>query len=259
MLDIQLSTIVFQIVNFLILLVVLTRFLYRPLRRAMRERQEAIAEQLRRAEARAQQADADRARIAVQRRELDASADRLLAEARARAATTGKQIVAQAREEADRLLAEARRASRRQEAEALTGLQRQIRDTAVEVAGEVIARAAGPAVHRALLADLCDTRLVPGGDAFVALQAAAARAHDPMEVAVAYPPSPEERAALRASLASALGHPAADGGITFRTEPDLIAGARILAGFAVVDGSLRRALDDLRRESAAAVAGEAGR
>lgn len=259
MLDIQLSTLIFQIANFLILLAVLARFLYQPLRRAMRERQEAIAEQVHQAETRAQQADADRAQIAVQKRELDAIADRILAEARARATTTGKQIVTQAREEADRLLAEARRASQRQEAEALTGLQRQIRDTAVDLAGEVIARAAGRTVHRALLADLCDTRLAPGGDAFAAVHAAAAQAHDPVEVVVAYPPSPEEQATLRTSLAGALGRPAADDGIAFRTEPDLIAGARILAGFAVVDGSLRRALDDLRREPAAAVAGEAGR
>ena len=61
MLRFQLSTFIFQVVNFFILLAVLTRFFYRPLQQAMKRQEAKITARLHEAEERVQKADSERA------------------------------------------------------------------------------------------------------------------------------------------------------------------------------------------------------
>lgn len=71
-----------QIVNFIILIYLLKRFLYKPILRAMDEREQKIATRLQQAEATRKKADADAAALARERRELENKKEKLQAEAR---------------------------------------------------------------------------------------------------------------------------------------------------------------------------------
>jgi F0F1-type ATP synthase delta subunit len=64
-------------------------------------------------------------------------------------------------------------------------------------------------------------------------------------VEVAYPPTPGLEERFRQVLATALGTDSAAVIVALRTEPSLIAGARLLIGTIVIDLSLHRTLTEL--------------
>ena len=79
-----------QIVNFLIVVVLLRRFLYKPILQAMAEREAKIAAQFEEAEAKTREAEEEAERYRAQRAELDEEIDALMAEATAKAAERRK-------------------------------------------------------------------------------------------------------------------------------------------------------------------------
>jgi F-type H+-transporting ATPase subunit b len=242
MLDIQLSTIIFQIINFLILVVVLTRFLYQPVQRTMRQRQAAIAARLQEADQRVAEATAERARLAQAIEQTNRQADELLAKSRAEADAERRHLIETARNDAARYREEAQRAMREEEREALLHLEARIRATAVSLAGSLVHQAAGPAVHEALVDRLTDGATHVDG---VVHQLTEHQAR-PLVVELAYAPD----ASLQATLRAALGQQ--NGNIEFRVNAELLAGARIIVGQqTVVDLSLERTLADLEAEPVA--------
>jgi len=80
--NIDLFTLVAQIVNFLILLVALKLLLYGRIVRVMDEREERIAARLNEAEQREQQAEGEKASYQEKRREVEQEREAILAEAR---------------------------------------------------------------------------------------------------------------------------------------------------------------------------------
>lgn len=245
MLHIQLSTIVFQIANFFILLTVLAWFLYRPLLQTMRRREDEIAAQLRDADERARRADAERAQLAEEAVRARADAEALLARAQAEASQTRQRLLDQTRQEAARYAEEARQRIEEQERAVRRRLEDTVRTTAVAMAGSLIQQAAGPPFHRALIEQLLTGGLTPEGLQRDLLQRAVSRSNGAMTVEVAYPPSPELTERIREALARLLGVTDRRVEIVVRVEPSLRAGVRILVQDVVVDLSLNRILADL--------------
>ena len=242
MLDIQWSTIIFQIINFLILLAILTRFLYQPVVRTMQQRQAAIGAQLHEADQRVAEADAEREQLAQAIEQASRQADELLASARADAVAERARLIETARNDAARYHEEAQRAMQEQEREALSRLEARIRATAVTIAGSLVRQAAGPAVHQALLDRLTDGATHADG----VVHQLSDHLGGPLVVELAYAPDAELKDILRA----ALGEQRVD--IEFRVNADLLAGARIIVGQqTVVDLSLEHTLVDLQAESVA--------
>lgn len=91
--------VVAQIVNFLILVWLLKRFLYGPILRVMEERQERISREMDEAGEREAAAKEEERRHREARRELDEQRDEMLDEAREEAEATRRQLVEQARHE----------------------------------------------------------------------------------------------------------------------------------------------------------------
>jgi F-type H+-transporting ATPase subunit b len=90
-----------QTVNFLVLVWLLRRFLYRPVTRAMARREARIAERLQDAERRRQEAEAEAARYREMERDLDARRDALLDEARRAAEEERRGLERAAREDVE--------------------------------------------------------------------------------------------------------------------------------------------------------------
>jgi len=235
MLDLQPSTIIFQIINFLILLVILTRFLYQPVQTMMRQRQEAITAQLTEAAAREAEAVAERARLAQQVEAARAESEQTLVRLRAEAAAERAQLIDNAREQAARMQEAAERQIREREEAALTQTAVHVRATAAALAGTLIREAAGPQVHQALL-----DRLIAAG-----LPDDAA-ADTELIVELAYPADIALQQRLTGLTAAHL---------IFRVNPDLIAGARLLTTHqVVVELSVRRTLEELQLHANGVVA-----
>lgn len=139
-------TLAAQIINFLILILLLRRFLYGPITRAMNERQAKIAAQVAEAEILKQRALDEAEAYRQQREELQDRREELLFEAREAAEAWRKEFLGKARKEIDESRASWHK-SIEAEKQALTqefrrGVSRQVCD-----------------ISRHVLADLADTEL----------------------------------------------------------------------------------------------------
>jgi len=139
-------TVTAQIVNFLVLVWLLKRFLYQPVMGAMDRREARIAQRLKDAAGREEAAEDARRRFERKEGELDTMRERLLDDARAQATEEKKRHLEQARSE----IARAREQWQRQAAEEKAEFLARLRRTAAQSVS---------AIARQVLADLADADL----------------------------------------------------------------------------------------------------
>jgi F-type H+-transporting ATPase subunit b len=243
-----------QIVNFLILVYLLKRFLYRPIVGAMTRREASIAARVHEAEERSAAAAAAAAEFETRSRALAAEAE---------------SVRGQAREAADgerrRLLSEARAEAAESRARWRTELAREQADHARRVREVLSAQAL--AIARKLLAELADARLeaevvrrfvgeLEGSGARIREDlAAAARAGRPMVLASAFPLPEPERSELAGALARIAG---GEVRLDHTVDPGLVCGLSLEAAGERFRFSLDSELDAVGTALAEALGGEDG-
>lgn len=241
-----------QVVNFLILVWLLKRFLYKPILHAIDEREKRIAKVL--ADADAKKTEAKKERDEFQRKSEDFDRQRatLLSQATDEAKTERQRLLAAAQQEADTLSAK-RQESLRNDAH---NLNQAIRHMAQQ---EVFA------IARKALTDLATTSLddrLTGaftcrlremdGQAKAGLAGALKTASDPVLVRSAFDLPAEQRAAIQ----NALNETFSVGiNIRFETAPDLISGIELITNgqkvaWSIADylTSLEKGVDELLKE-----------
>lgn len=140
-----------HVFNFIVLIVILTYFLYRPVSAMLEERTRRIQESLDAAErARADVAQADR-----EREELLVSTRREIQEMMATAQQVAERIQSEARttaqQEANRIVETARQEAEAERAQAMAELRREVASLAVMAAERVISRSLDDQAHRQLV------------------------------------------------------------------------------------------------------------
>jgi F-type H+-transporting ATPase subunit b len=234
------STFLLELVNFLILIWILKRFLYGPVKAAIESRRQRVEGVL--AQAQASRAEAQRLRGEYESREQAWAAER----EQARAAVE-RELAAERSRRLDELQAELK--GQREKAAILEA--RQAQETARRAQGEALALAAG--FGSRLLARVADPALEARLVEMViedlphlsethrqVLAATADEDAGRVHVQSAYPLSDAQRAALESTLSAAAGRALR---CTLDRDPDLIAGLRIDAGPLVLRANLR---DELR-------------
>jgi len=131
-------TVVAQIVNFLILLALLKRFLYGPIVRAMDRRETAIATRMEAADKRIDEAEQERVRYEKLARELAEARDELLFKARKEAEDLRKTLLEKAREEVGLSRAKWHEALRSERESLSRSLRRQVREEVCKVSRRVL-------------------------------------------------------------------------------------------------------------------------
>jgi len=150
LIDVNASLIV-QVVNFLILLAVLYRFLFRPLVGTLESRTATIKQQL--AEAQAAREEAARqlvdfeARLAAARAEAQAARDRAMREA----AELKERLTADARQEAERLVQAAKSEIAREIRRAKADLRAEVGGLAVQIAERLIQKSLRDEDHQRIV------------------------------------------------------------------------------------------------------------
>jgi F-type H+-transporting ATPase subunit b len=230
---------------------VLTWFLYRPLLRTMQQREDEIAACLRDADERERQAEAERQQLAAQSRHAQAEAEALLARAKTEGAQAAEQLRERARQEAAQLLDEARQRAREQERAARQRLEARLRQTVAATSGSLIREAAGPLVHQGLMQKLLTGDLGTEGEQADLLRQALSGANGHVIVQLAYPPTPGLQEQFQQALATTLGQEGNTLSVTFQTEPNLVAGVRMLVGTVAVDLSFKHILEELSLQASA--------
>lgn len=257
MLDLQSSTLVFQILNFFILLAGLSYFLYRPLLKVMREREEGISARLREAEEKTKEAAAAQTRLAAAEQQLKQDAAETLARAQSEAATEARRLLDDAKRAAVEEEERARQQVSAEERAALARLRSQTAGAAVAMARELIGAVAGEAVHRALLETFLSGDLGIDREVAESLRQASTRFAGFVVVEVAYQASSDLAQRFATTLTRVVGVPFDAGAIQFRVNPELVAGARVLLGTLAIDLSLSRVLTQAEQRILAAPFGAA--
>lgn len=215
-------TFVFQAVNFLVLLGLLTRLLFRPLLSHMRERRARIDDALSSIAEQEQALAEQRSALEQERSELERRRAEAAAEGRREGERTKARLMAEGREEADRqrerMLAQVEQEKLRMEDDLLRSVGPLVERTVIRILEEL---APDTHLHEAACERLA--RYVEALDPTA----------EPVEVESATGAIPEPlRRALARVASSGEARP-------IRRRPELIAGARVRVGDEVHDGSLQ--------------------
>ena len=146
--DINPSTAIFAIINFIVLVVVLKVFLYKPVCNMLDSRKQEVENNLNSAEEAKLEAQKLRDEYAAQIQNARAEAQDIINQAAKIGEQTKADIVTEAREEAARLTAKAQDEFAREKTEALNEIRNEIADLAVLAASKVVGKTIDVADHQ---------------------------------------------------------------------------------------------------------------
>ncbi|HEV3232772.1 MAG TPA: F0F1 ATP synthase subunit B, partial [Candidatus Dormibacteraeota bacterium] len=131
-------SLIFYLLLFGLVLTLLSRFAFKPVLRAIEDRQRKIDESLDAAQSAAGSVEENRRRAEEALREASAQAQEILSRANKAAAEVREQATADARTQADAIVEKARAEIERERAAAVAELRQQVVDLALLAAGRVI-------------------------------------------------------------------------------------------------------------------------
>ena len=230
-------TFVAQIINFLILIWLLKRFLYGPILNAMQKREGAMAGRQAEAADATAQAEAIRKDYELQLQQLNATRDKSLEEARQAADEWQKQQMQRSREEVATAKTQWQRSLAREKQTLLKELQLQVSQHATDVS-------------RHLLQDLSDERLqtrlverflseLANADATTIEPIAAALRKDGLVIETSHDLSGDEQSEIVNRIQSLADE---NGGVDFRVNAKLVCGIELHAPGCKLAWSIRDAL-----------------
>lgn len=140
MLNVNPWDILWTVINLLVFFLLLRRFLFKPVTKMMDEREAKIKADLETAEKKLAEAESVKADYDSKLAKADDEADKILATAKKRSEKQGEEIVAAAETEAAELLAGARKTIERERGEAVEAARDEIAELAVMAASQVLKR-----------------------------------------------------------------------------------------------------------------------
>jgi F-type H+-transporting ATPase subunit b len=147
------KSLIIQAVNFLILLVLLTKLLYKPLIKKMDERTQAIQKSLDEAQAARAEAQKERDEFAAKIQAAHGEAQAIRAEALKEAAEEQRRLVDAAKAEAARLVTNARQELEQDVRRARQELRQEVADLAIAVSQQLIKKSLNDSEHRRIVDD----------------------------------------------------------------------------------------------------------
>jgi F-type H+-transporting ATPase subunit b len=142
-----------QLVNFLVLLVILQRFLYKPILNMLHQRQERIRESMDYAERVKQEAERAQEDYAKKMDESRHEAQSIITQATQQGERAREEILARAQDEAKEIKAKAMTDVEYERKRVMAELRDQVADLAVLAAGRVLGKELDAKTHRQVVAD----------------------------------------------------------------------------------------------------------
>lgn len=150
-LGINLNLLIAQIINFIIVLLLLRAFLYKPMLNMMAQRRDRIRDSLAEADRVKEEAAAERAQLEAQFAEERRTMLERQRETAVRSEEAAAKRLAEANSEAEAIVGRAREEATATRANALSGLQGEIADLALRAAAKVLQDGVDENRHRALV------------------------------------------------------------------------------------------------------------
>lgn len=257
MLNLDLTTILFEILNFVLLTALLYRFLFRPVLSKVRTRAAEKAQLMRDMEA--ERAEAARRRAALEARlaTADEETAALFEQALQQAKTERTELLHEARAEAERILAAAHEEADRWQSHAVEHFHGDMVAAILDISTAVVGQVAPQAVHDNMVEQLNDRIWQMGRtemERVDAIRRSLAERDPPAHITTARPLTPQQQGMLARTLAAL-----ADREIHLELEidPALAAGLRVRLGDLIVENSIAEQLHDLEAQVARQLAQQA--
>jgi len=245
-------TLALQAVNFLVLVWLLWRFLYRPVREVIAQRKQRAEQAM--AEAAEKESDAEAARQRYEKARADLAEERqdALKKIHGEWDAERRKLLEEAKSEAAGMMEAARESLAKEREATLKEVRERVADLAVEFAAELLRKVGSQASSGAYLARI-ERRLEELPEVELArLRDDLAAADAVLTVATATPLAPEEREAWAERFGARLGQ---DHRVEFAADPQILGGAELRFPHAVLKftlaDQLRQAREALREDDAA--------
>jgi F-type H+-transporting ATPase subunit b len=235
-----------QVLNFLVLVYLLRRFLYGPIVRAMTRRDEAIAERLREAHQGREEAEAEAQRHREAREALEAQRERRLARAREEADDLRRTLEKELRRETDEVRERWRAELEREQVAFLRDVRRHAAEQFETLARKALAGLASADLESQMVRVLIE-RLGTLDREHRAALARAGASGEPVRVRSAFELPATVKRTLTSELRDALGEEVE---VTYELADDVVCGVEIRAGGESLAWSLEGYLDTLERRLA---------
>ncbi|MDY6875364.1 MAG: F0F1 ATP synthase subunit delta [Chloroflexota bacterium] len=248
MLEINLSTLLLQIANFLILAFILTRFLFKPLREMLNKRANQVTKAMEKAEKATRGAEELRLEYEKKHENINAEFAALKNEARIVIDETRQQMLQEAYQEIEAMRTHAQEEIEQQRADALLLHRSRIGALVATLTQRMIVDILNPQLHQAYL----DTFF----DQLHSLQLEERISNTDkdavsVEIITAIPLVEENKARIATTLETVASQPI---DLACRVDGGLIAGAMVRLGDMLIDGSLQGQLQQLRSQYEAEIA-----
>lgn len=242
-------TVAAQLINFLILVGLLTRFLYRPVLRAMDRRETRVTERLREAQKRESEAEDTREHYESKQEELEKKKDSILKETKEKAEKKRKEMLEQAKEEVDRQRSQWQTALEKEQKESMETIRRQSEESILETVRHILKELADAELEAAMAARFI-THLQHLPKEKREEFADKATGNQPMVIASNYH-LPQD---VRQQLTEAMHHYVKDDSpVEFRQKEEVICGIEATAGGARLAWTAESYLESFREELASAI------
>lgn len=218
-------TVCAQVINFLILVWLLKRFLYKPVLNAIDAREKRIADEL--ADAAAKKAEAQKERDEFQHKNatFDLERDDLLSKAQAEVEVERQRLLEEARQAADALSAKRKDAMSREQQSLNDEIVRRTREEVFAVAQQTLTELADTSLE-ARMSDVFTRRLRElEGDTKNSIAKALKTATEPAHIRSAFDLPDEQRAAIQQALNETFSTAVP---LRFETAPDVISGIELI-------------------------------
>lgn len=237
-------TVVAQVVNFLILVWLMKRFLYQPILHAIDAREEGIAGELAEADRKRAEAEKERDEFQHKNEEFDQQRAMLLSKARDEAQAERQRLLNELRQESAGLRAKRQDVWRNEQKHLSEEITRRTREEVFAIARKTLMDLAGTSLEEGIsraftrrLRDLND-------EAKEVLATAMKTASDPMLLRSAFELPAEQRAAIQHALNETFS---AEIQVRFETAPDMISGIEFIANGRKVAWSIAHYLASLEK------------
>jgi len=227
-LELNWSTFVLEIINFLVLVWILKHFLYQPVMDMLARRRAAIETQL--AQAKQQQGEADTLKQQYEHRLSDWQLERQKAmeelnhELQQQRLKQHEALVTELAQEQEKM----RVAAARQQQQLMREMEQRALQQAAQFASRLLAEAAGPELQQRLFQLLLEGLRQLSAEQLEALVSEWGEAPQTLRVTSAYPLDEQQRQQLQQQLASVTG---------LVTPPDYVEDAALLAGLSITIGA----------------------
>lgn len=240
-LGINLGYLLVQVFNFLIILVILIAWVYRPILNILEQRRKTVAQGLEDARVAAEaRANAEKEAEGILT-EARVKANEQIGEATERAEEIAQEIRASAEEEAEEIKAIAKEEAQQAKNQMLSDLRGQVASLAIAAAQRVIGQTLDEKRQRSLIDEFFSG--VKSGNV-VLLEEGEPLKGESAEVTSALPLTTDEQETVKKEIVGRMGGEAT---ISFRVDPNIMGGLVIRVGDRILDGSVAGKLEGLRQ------------